>query len=169
MKSAPGPSSSSSGSGSPKSATVGVLKERVGKYDLSSLSKTWDNDEKVRSRVRDNNFLLQTWNEMEKIATNTEVEKTVENCKHNSFVLAPVLKLIKENQGMLPALDRLIQTIDWFYQTCKSPKSLEHCYKQAWAVRDLVATLKSLTYRNAPPTETFLHIYIYIYIYIYNH
>jgi len=132
-------------------------RERVGKYDLSGLSKLWDDTPEIRDAVRDNKNLLQQWDAMQKIETNGDVDKTIENCKLNAKVLIPVLGLMRQNSLMLPALDRLIQAIDWFYSTSKKVRSLEHCYKQAWAIRDLISVIKGFTYRENPPTETCLN------------
>ena len=118
----------------------------------------WDDNQEIRDSVRDNKNLLQHWDDMQKVATCAcDVDKTVENCKLNSKVLIPVLELMRQNSLMLPSLDRLIQAIDWFYSTSKKVKSLEHCYKQAWAIRDLINVLKSFTYRENPPAETCLN------------
>lgn len=79
-------SSSGSAGHSPASSNGGSAgKERVGKYDLAGLCKTWDNDEKVRQRVRDGHYLVQNWDDVHGVAVDSDVDKTVSSCKHNAF------------------------------------------------------------------------------------
>lgn len=150
-----GPSSGSSGSGSPRSPVDSTSPPmRVGKYDLGNLCKLWDDDPKIRARVRDKHHLIQHYDEINEVATDADVDKTLPNCVLNDTALIPVLDLMRQNDLKLPALDRLIQSVDWFYQTSKASMSLEHCYKQAWAIRDLIQVLKHLLNRDSPPTDS---------------
>jgi len=106
-----------------------------------------------RDRVRAGHNLLQNFDSTKNTQVDGDVDKTIENCQINSFVLKPVLDLMKDHQLMPPALDRLIQSVDAFYRTSKVTRSLEHCYNQAWAIRDLINVLKSVLYRESPPTD----------------
>lgn len=144
--------SASSGSGGSPSSH-GSSRERVGKYELGSLVKAWDNDEELRGRVREKHPLLRAWDEVNSVAVDADVGKSIENCTLNAAALKPLLRLMKDNNLLLPALDRLIESIDKFYQTSKMIKSLEHCYKMAWGFRDLISTLKNLCYKPSPPTD----------------
>lgn len=149
-----GPSSGSSGSGSPRALADSSPPLRVGKYDLGNLSKLWDADPTIRAQVREKHHLIRHYDEINEVATDADVDKTFPNCSLNKAALIPVLDLMRDNDMKLPALDRLIQSIDWFYQTSKVSMSLEHCYKQAWAIRDLIQVLKHLLYRDSPPTDS---------------
>ena len=154
QKSRPSSVSSGSGShGSPTSTPSNHAKERVGKYDLGGLSRSWDDSQDCRERLRAGHNLLQNFDSTNQVNVDGDVDKTLENCMINSFVLLPVMDLLRQNQLMLPALDRLIQCIDAFYRTSKVTRTLEHCYNQAWAIRDLINVLKGLLYRESPPTD----------------
>ena len=153
-------SSAASGSGHSPSPSESISprsrQERVGKYDISHISKIWDDTALVRERVREKHNLVQNFDIQHETAVDAEVEKTPESCRLNSLILMPILDLMRENNLMPPSVDRLIEVIDKFYKISKVSRDLEHCYHQAWAVRDLINVLKGFIYRDAPPTETLL-------------
>ena len=145
--------SSSSSSGSPSASNRSVSRERVGNYDLSGLSRAWDNDPVIRERVRDGHHLCRHWDETTEQEVNAYVECSVEDARANKFVLAPVLVLMKSNDLLLPNIDKLIQSIDLLYDTARKPRAMLHCYQQAWSIRRLIQQVKTHLYKDYPPQD----------------
>ena len=144
-----------SGSTSPWSA-----KQRVGNYDLENLSKKWDDDSVIRERIRNGFHLCRHWDHETKQETDTYVECCVDDARVNKLVVAPLLRLMKDNDLLLPSIDRLIQAICLFYEVGKKPRSLEHCYQQAWSLRRIIQNVKSHCYIDTPPQDRMLNCYM---------
>ena len=130
--------------------------ERVGTYDLLNLAKTWDDDEDVRSRIRDQEAILLSYDEEIKKPVERYVEATLETIRVNRATLAPVCKLLANNDLLMPNIDRLIQTVDQAYRIGKHPRSYEHSYQMSWAFRRLLVKVKSFCYKPSPPEEPHL-------------
>ena len=127
--------------------------ERVGTNDLLNLAKSWDDDEDVRSRIRDQLAILLTYDPESQKSVERYVEATVETIKINRAALAPLCKLLAKNDLLMPNIDRLIQTVDQAYRIGKHPRSYEHSYQMAWAFRRLLVKVKSFCYKPSPPEE----------------
>lgn len=175
-------SSPSSSSGSPTAsngscAARSVSRERVGNYDLSGLSREWDNHPVIRDRIRDGHHLCRHLDETTQQEMDAYVECSMEDARVNKFVLSPIMVLMKSNDLLLPNLDRLIQSIDLLYHTARKPQSLEHSYQQAWSIRRLIQQVKSHLYKDFPPQDCksgttlcmcmFLMFHDFLYIYMY--
>ena len=149
----------SSGSASgPSTPSTPTRIERVGKYEMGSLAKTWDNDELICDQIREKKPLLLHVDPASGNLVEQYVEGNVANVKANLRVLIPLADIMAKNRLLMPNIDRLIQVIDRLYQISKKPRSLEHCYQTAWAFRRLLGTGKSFCYKPAPPEEPKLKI-----------
>lgn len=153
-KKSDGKSASSSGSATPRTPTSSPSRsERVGVYDMSSLPLSWDNDEVIRSRLREGKPLLLHYDQRTGEGVAAHVDGTVADVKANIAALAP-LACIMANHGLLmPNIDRLIQAVDSGYKVAKQQRSLEECYQTAWAFRRLLVTAKGFCYRECPPDD----------------
>lgn len=138
------PSPGSSASPSPRS--------RVGNYSLVDLPLHWDNNIVVRDRMRSGMDLLLRTSEQGKPECG-HIEGSRDNLILNQDVIEPLARLMKDHDYQLPSIDRLIEAICAVYRTARCPRNLEHCYKQAWAVRRCLQTLKHFSYGKAPPED----------------
>lgn len=127
----------------------------MGNYDVAILAKQWDDNSCIRDRIRENQHLLRHYSVEDQKETDGYVEGCVDDARVNKEVLAPVFSLMKDNALLLPSIDRLILTIEHFYQIGKKPKSMVHCYQMAWATRRAIQAVKSLAYKDGPPEECF--------------
>ena len=152
-----GASSSGSSPGTSTPSTPSRI-ERVGKYEMGSLARSWDNDEKVREQIREKKPLLLHVDPASGNLVEQHVDGSVANVKANMHVLIPLADIMAKNSLLMPNIDRLIQVIDRFYHLSKVPRSLEHCYHLAWAFRRLLGTGKSYCYKATPPDEPKLKI-----------
>ena len=152
-----GASSSGSASGTSTPSTPTRI-ERVGKYEMGSLAKSWDNEECTRDRIREKKPLLLHVDPASGDLVEQHVEGSVANVKANLHALIPLADIMAKNSLLMPNIDRLIQVIDRLYQISKLPRSLEHCYQMAWAFRRLLGTGKSFCYKPTPPEEPKLNI-----------
>ena len=154
-----GSGASSSGASATDSPTSGTSlhraqsRERVGNYDLVGVSQDWDNSAVLRQRIRDGHHLCRHMSSENMEEEDTYVESSMDDVRVNKFVLVPLMTLMAQHDLLLPNLDRLIQSIDLLYQTAKKPRSLEHSYQQAWAIRRLIQQVKSHLYKNEPPQD----------------
>ena len=124
----------------------------VGNYGLDSLPKIWDNDEAVRARMRAEMNVVTAIDEKGE-ECNSYVDATTANVALNYRILLPIAKLMCQNDMTLPSIDRLIQSIDGFFQVAKRSVSLERCYHEAWALRRLIGKLKRFVYRDSLPKD----------------
>lgn len=143
-------SAATSRASSPSPGTS-AAKALVGRYTLEGLATDWDNQSAIRARTRENLNLCVTYQDGE--MSNGYVEGTPESIKLNHAVLQPIVLLMKQHKLMLPCIDNLIQSVDEFYQIAKQPRSLEHCYQQAWAIRRMLVKLKRCLYREIAPQD----------------
>ena len=122
-------------------------------YDLLNLVKTWDDNEMVRDRVRENHNLCQCIHieSDQEVIKDAYVEGNVLNVKLNLHVLEPVVEIMGQHERLLPSIDKLIQCIDVFYRKAKKPRDLEHCYQMAWSIRRMIQVVKTTCYRETPP------------------
>ena len=143
--------SSSSGLSPPPSTPT--IRERVGTYDLQDLVKIWDDNERVRDRVRENHNLCQTVHveDEKEMVRDAYVEGNVLNVRANFDILEPVIEIMGRHERLLPNLDNLIQCIDAFYRKAKKARTLEHCYQMAWSIRRMIQVVKGCCYRETPP------------------
>ena len=81
------------------------------------------------------------------------IEGSRDNLILNRDVVEPLAKLMRDHEYQIPSIDRLIEAICALYQMARCPRSQEHCYKQAWAVRRLLQTLKHFTYAKTSPED----------------
>lgn len=127
----------------------------VGRYELTGLSSSWDNDPLIRERIRENrNLCLNLGQDGE--PASEHVDASTDTIKLNNIVLLPLCSLMRENELMLPCIDNLIQSVDEFFQITKRHKSMEHSYHEAWAIRRLLVKLKRFLYRDHPPQDSIL-------------
>lgn len=150
-------SSGSAGSGVARSdSTSPAPRDRVGNYPLVGLIQDWDNDERVRDRVRDDHDLVMAVRVVDgkDVLQDGYVEGNIPSAKANHMVLEPLLERMAANDRLLPNLDNLIQVIDAFYRKCKKIRTLEHAYQQSWALRRLIQVVKMACYKLVPPEDS---------------
>ena len=119
---------------------------KVGNYSLNGLNGlalAWDNLALVRDRVRKDSRLLLTYDsKLKQTVITRHVEKNMGNLRANSFVLSPVLHLVRIHQ-QLPNIDRLISEIQSVYKQNSKNVGGEIAYHEAWSIRKLISLLKS--------------------------
>lgn len=148
----PSGSGHASSSGSRADSPSPSPRSLVGNYALDSLPNLWDNDAAVRARMRADMNLVTALDEKGE-ESNSYVDATTANVALNAPVLLPIAKMMCQNDMTLPSIDRLIQSIDAFFQVAKRSVSLEKCYHEAWAIRRLISKLKRFLYRDSPPQD----------------
>ena len=124
-----------------------VKSPRVGTYSLDGLWIAWENSLQVRTRLKERNTLLLQYDaklQVDLVATNGHVPKTISNLRTNRAVLSPLLNLMKQHSMMVPCLDRLIAEVRvLFDRNCsnlKDPGDVH--YHTAKSVRQLASLLK---------------------------
>ena len=127
----------------------------VGSFDLDSIPVTWDNDSKIRDRIRLNENLTMRFNSSFGKTETGFVEATPENCRINAPVLKPLLALMRENDLQLPSIPAIINAIESFYQLSKVVRSSDQVYQESWALRRLIGKMKKFVYRSFPPQDCF--------------
>ena len=119
----------------------GGKENEVGSYSLSGLALIWDNCPHVRQRLRLKfNLLVHHCPKLNK-DYNSKVEKNVANVRRNSFVLAPVLKLVRLH-GALPCVERLDEQIQQLFGLHSVELGPGIARDQAWYIRHLISALK---------------------------
>lgn len=131
------------------------------RYPMESLSLQWDNSSEIRDRLRSGHHLLRHWDNKRKMATDSYVEKTVENLRLNHFVLQPMFEIVGRNDRALPILDNLMEQISKLFERSKCTYRLhgDRVYQEAWAIRRLCSLAKQQIFRRKPPQDK---CYIYI-------
>ena len=130
-------------------------KSMVGKFELIDLPISWDNDPAIRERIRNGLNLCAAYDPKTGELVSKYVDGTPENLRVNAPVLKPIVTLMRQNDLQLPAIDKLISSVDEFFQLAKLTRSMDDCYQEAWAIRRLIGKLKRYTYRNLPPQDCF--------------
>ena len=127
--------------------------DEVGSYSVSGLALTWDNCPEVRQRLRLKYSLL--IHHCTKLGrdSNCKVEKNVMNVRKNSFVLKPVLELIRTH-GALPAIDALDEQVELLFGLHSTKLGPGIAREQAWAIRHLMSALKK-NKENKKDMQTF--------------
>ena len=121
----------------------GSPKLYVGKYNLEGLARTWDNTGLVRDRLRSQKRLFLSYDtKLKQAMIVANVETTVPNLRVNSFVLSPVLKMVRANNDLLPQIDRVIQEIQTVYWANACHVNGDVVYHEAWSIRHLISLLK---------------------------
>ena len=128
----------------------------MGTYDLDSLPVTWDNDHRIRDRIRQNENLMMRFNTTLGKTEMGFVEATPDNCKTNAAVLKPVLAIMRSNDLQLPGISALVNAIESFYQLSKVVRSSDQVYQESWAIRRLIGKMKKFGYRSFPPQDCFI-------------
>ena len=127
----------------------------MGKFELIDLPISWDNDPAIRERIRNGLNLCAAYDPKTGELVSKYVDGTPENLRVNAPVLKPIVTLMRQNDLQLPAIDKLISSVDEFFQLAKLTRSMDDCYQEAWAIRRLIGKLKRYTYRNLPPQDCF--------------
>ena len=130
-------------------------KNMVGRFELTDIPISWDNDPAIRDRIRNGLNLCAAYDPNTGELVTKYVDATPENLRVNAPVLKPIVTLMRQNDLQLPAIDKLISSVDDFFQLAKLTRSMDDCYQEAWAIRRLIGKLKRYTYRNLPPQDCF--------------
>ncbi|CAJ1372108.1 unnamed protein product [Effrenium voratum] len=128
--------------------------EKAAPYDLSGVSESWDDTALVRQRLREGNRVLMHWDGLLHKEVNEYVERTNSNVKLNREILTPLLKLMSQNDQLLPQIDRVMEQMGLLYQKAKVSVSQETIYQESWAIRRLLTTAKSWQYKDHPPKDS---------------
>lgn len=106
----------------------------------AGLAVKWDNIPEIRHRMREGYNLLVHYDAKLKKATNSDVERNIQNVRANIHVLQPVCRMISTD-GLLiiDDLEYDIKQIFSLYNVLASEKTIS---KQAWAIRYLIQVLK---------------------------
>ena len=111
--------------------------------DCLGLALEWENDQTLRSRMRDEKKLL-VYPHDEAYCRPNRV-----NAVTNSLVLAPVLKRLgQEKKHRLPHLDDLIQEVTNVYQKCGLSTGDRAPYKCSVEIKKLTGFVKRRTQRK---------------------
>lgn len=113
----------------------------------------WDNIPAVRERIRENNNLCLAIDPECGTPKSIYVDATTENVRLNSFILMPILTIMKDHQKQLPGINCLISAIEKFYILAKLPRTKDQAYQEGWAIRRLIGKVKKITYRATPPQD----------------
>ena len=131
-------------------------KSMVGKFELTDIPISWDNDPAIRERIRNGLNLCAAYDPKTGNLESKYVDATPENLRVNAPVLKPVVTRMRDHDLQLPAIDKLkTSSVDQFFQLAKLTRSMDDCYQEAWAIRRLIGKLKRYTYRNVPPQDCF--------------
>ena len=130
-------------------------KNMVGKFQLTDVPISWDNDPAIRERIRNGLNLCAAYDPKTGELISKYVDATPENLRLNAPVLKPIVTVMRQHDLQLPAIDKLISSVDEFFQLAKLTRSMDDCYQEAWAIRRLIGKLKRYTYRNLPPQDCF--------------
>ncbi len=122
-------------------------------YSLEGLALTWDNTEIVRQRLRDQQNLCRHIDPKKNLEVDAYVERTLQNCRCNHSVLSPLLKIMKENNGKLPSIDRVMEQVDLLFKMAKVAVTGEKVYQEGWAVRRLIAHMKKMKHKSHQPKD----------------
>lgn len=168
----------SSSSGMPRDsngAPMVDVKEQVS-FSLDGLAVAWDNDPLIRERLRsDGGHLLKTYDAKLKQAVDGQIEIKVENLRVNACILSPLFKMMSQNEGASPCVEKLqLQVADLFNRAkVVYTKHGDRVYQDSWAIKRLCTLGKSQQFRGSPPKENIktknVLLYItcvFIYIYI---
>lgn len=122
-------------------------------YPLEGLALTWDNTEIVRQRLRDQQNLCRHIDPKKGLELDAYVERTLQNCRCNEAVLSPLLKLMHQNNGKLPSIDRVMEQVNLLFKMAKVAVTGERVYQEGWAVRRLVAHMKKMKHKSHQPKD----------------
>lgn len=147
--------SGASSSGSPSPPSTPRPEEEAGvHYSLDGLASAWDQEASIRERFRSSQQLCRHFDPKEGKELDQFVERSTHNLKTNVAVISPLAKIMRENQCAIPSIDSIIHQVDLLYKIAKHPMPRgDRICQEGWAVRRLVALLKQLTYKRAPPKE----------------
>lgn len=111
------------------------------------LALKWDNDPEVRHRLREGWNLLTHYDAKLKRPTNTFVERSIFNVKHNACVLLHVCRLLSTAQpayGEVSVLniENLEDEVKQVFSLHNRPVSEHTIGQQAWTIRHLISVLK---------------------------
>ena len=148
------PSPTGSRAPSDHSSCASSTKTIVGSYDVSGLPGVWDGDATIRERLRNGHNLVVTLDPIDGKICSSHVDATTQNLKLNAPAVLPLAKLVGQHDLRVPSLDRLMGSIDTFYQITKKSMNQEECYQQSWCLRRLLGKLKTFTYRTHPPQDS---------------
>ena len=122
---------------------------RVGSYSIDGLSAAWENVSKLRDRMWEQRCLLVQWDsklEVEIPALNGHVSKSIHNLRSNRQILFPLIHLMRQNDLLLPNIDRLIAEVQVLYKRNGLGTSKDHgdiLYHTSWSIRHLLSLLKA--------------------------
>ena len=122
--------------------------ERVTDYSFVGLAETWDNIPEVRKRLRSKFNLLVHHDPKLQRYSNLKVEQTVWNVRANAAVLTPVVKIVKEQNG-LPCIDRLMEQVAKVFNDNSFPVPESLIHSQSWAIRHLISCTKKNSKKTA--------------------
>ena len=125
----------------------------VGGYGLDGLADEWDGDQQVRSRLRQGLNLVCCCVAGSDDPVSGHVDKSMANCKVNSFVLAPILRMMHLNELKLPGIDQVQINVAKIYDFNKVSASEAQIYQDSWAIRRLLHYVKAMLYRTAYPRD----------------
>lgn len=126
---------------------------------MDGLAEKWDNDAKVRERLRDGNHLMQCWNSTLLQGTNEFVGHSVDNIKVNSFILSPVFKMMSQQPDRAsPSINGILEQIGELFRRAKVTfsKHSDRIYQDGWAIRRLCTYAKAQKFRDGPPKESIM-------------
>lgn len=125
--------------------------------DLGGLSDDWDSVRLLRERMRVVGRLVVDKPEEGKAEVAGEVTlKTMQNVKYNATALLPLVKKMRGEYDKFVELNALARQIKDFFQKNGLVPTAKVLSDQAWSIRYLLYTLKSVLYRKGPPSVTWM-------------
>lgn len=115
-------------------------------FDLTNLSKDWDEVDTIRNRLREGNKFLDV--------SKSGGDSSIAECKANKDVLHVLLPRFLLSRMTLPLIDPLRSEVEAIYRLASRDPSESEIDDDSWDIRTMLRFLKRKANRNDPSKDS---------------